>query len=372
MLDSECGTGGLCLPTGACVAAANIIHATTMGKDMPGCGAPGANACKLERALTEVTATKNVIKLDDLAPAIYSANGFIVGKDVTIDARGALIKRGNDGTILTINMDRTTTIFGGTIEGATNGDGISCGPNATLTLDGTTIDTIEKSAINASSGCKLTLTHVNINNTSLKTGQFLPAILTAGASITLSRSNFFSNHGGGISVTNGTFVIVGNAFVANGDTLIPPTNPVGAVSINTTTSDPMNRIEFNSISGNSTISTKPPGIDCTAGTGPINTAIARNNIIWNNNGNLVPQVGGTCKHAYSDIGMLTVGGPNDGGNNLSIDPVFQAALDLHLQSASQAIRYADPMAKLDGVAAKDIDGDPRVAPADIGVDQRPR
>ena len=29
--DIECGTGGLCLPNGACAAAANTIHAATLG-----------------------------------------------------------------------------------------------------------------------------------------------------------------------------------------------------------------------------------------------------------------------------------------------------------------------------------------------------
>jgi len=82
------------------------------------------------------------------------------------------------------------------------------------------------------------------------------------------------------------------------------------------------------------------------------------------------QIGGSCKHAYSDIGMMSVGSFNDSGNNLSTDPMFTP--DLHLMPNSVVIKKADPNAKLDGLAAKDIDGDMRVAPADIGTDQFPR
>jgi len=377
--DSECGTGGLCLPDGTCAAPTNIIHAASMaGMNVSGCGVPGGpGACTLKRALTEVTGTKNVIKLDDNGPYNPGMANFVVNSDVTIDARGiapggaVLQPTKNDTPILMINSN-LVTIFGGTIRGATNvmnNDGIFCGQNATLIADGIIIDTIDKSAINASSGCKLALTHVNINNTSIKGSPFLPAILTAGASITLSRSVFFSNKGGGIKVTNGTFVIVGNSFAANGDV----GSSVGGVSINTTTSDPMNRIEFNTISSNATMSGKAPGVDCTVGTGSSTIAIARNNIIWDNNGNMEPQVAGTCKHAYSDIGILTFGGESDGGNNLSEPPMFiEAIYNLHLQSTSPMIGRADPNAKLDGVAAQDFDGNARIKPADIGYDQLPR
>jgi hypothetical protein len=381
-LDSECGTGGLCLPDGACATAANIIHAaSTGGKDVPGCGIPsGPGACKLERALTEVTDTKNVIKLDDNGTYTPGVTNFVVTANVIIDARGsapggAVLHKKGDGPLLSISANKTATIFGGTIEGAhgPTGDGILCGSNAKLTIDGTTIQTSEQSAINALPGCNLTVTHANINTNSQKGGPFVASILAGGASVTLSRTLFLQNKGGGINVTSGTFVIVGNAFSNSGD----PASSIGGVLINTT-ADPMNRIEFNTIESNRTMTGKVPGVDCTSGTG----AIARNNIIWgNNNTATVPppptvlQIGGTCKHAYSDIGMMDLGGPNDNGSNtnLGVDPMFtMPALDLHLKAGSMMIMRADPNAKLDGVAAIDIDGTPRVAPADIGAVQRPR
>jgi len=379
--DDDCDTGGLCLPDGACAASASIIRAVANGgKNVRGCGVPeGPGACTLERALTEADDTKNVIKLDDNGPYTPGTNNnFVVNKNVTIDARGSDLggavlhpaNATNNNPILTINSNKIVTIFGGKIEGPNNSDGIFCDQTATLTIDGTIIDTIDKSAINARNGCKLTVTHATISNTS-QGGQFVASILAAGNnSVTLSRSTLFSNKGGGISVTNGTFVLVGNSFSNNGDTM----SPVGGVLIATTTSDPMNRIEFNTIGSNrATSGGKAPGVDCTTGSG----FIARNNIIWNNitgSGSTAGlQVGGTCQHAYSNIQMPIAGTVHDGESNQNIDPMFVAPIyDLHLQPTSPMIMQADPNANLDGVAAKDFDGDPRIAPGDIGFDQHPR
>jgi hypothetical protein len=361
-LDNDCGTGGLCLPDGACAASDHIIHAASNGSNMTTCD-DTSSPCNLTKALTVVTSVKNVIKLDDAGPYTPDANSFVVSIDVTIDARGATLHHNGNNPILSINNSKTARIFGGTIEGATGdmGDGILCGPSASLTVDGTTIQMIDKSAINATSGCKLTIVNATIRNSSLRSGVSVAAILDNGDSVTLSRSQVLSTKGGGINVGGGKFVIVGNIFWGNGNT----TSANGAVLINTN-SDPMNRLEFNSISGNLAMTgANAPGVHCNAGT----DFIARNNIIWGNNLNAGVQIGGSCKHAYSDIGMLSVGGLNDGGNNLSVDPMFISSSDLHLMPTSTLLKKADPASQLDGIAAKDIDGDPRVAPADIGADQ---
>jgi len=361
-IDSDCGTGGLCLPNGACAVSASIIHASTGGSTTPPCGSTSI-PCSFTTALATVDSTRNVIKLDDAGP--YIANGsssnYIVNANVTIDARNATLHHFLDGPIVTIGSNKTVVIFGGKIEGATNGEGIQCSSNATLTVDGTTIEMNEKSAITTAPGCKLSVTNAIINSNSLRAGQYIGAILASGDSAILSRSRLMSNKGGGIAVTSGTFVIIGNVFQSNGDV----NNPNAAVTI-LTGFDAMNRLELNSISGNLAQSGATPGVQCSAGIG----FVARNNIIWGNNGNVGAQVGANCQHAYSDIGMLSVTGSNDAGNNLNVDPLFTS--DLHLMPFSPLIKKADPNADLNGVATKDIDGDPRVAPADIGADQLPR
>jgi hypothetical protein len=63
--------------------------------------------------------------------------------------------------------------------------------------------------------------------------------------------------------------------------------------------------------------------------------------------------------------------PPPGTGNLVGDPLFVDPNkgDLHIQSTSKARHAADPAADLTGIASHDIDGDLRVAPADIGADQ---
>jgi hypothetical protein len=83
------------------------------------------------------------------------------------------------------------------------------------------------------------------------------------------------------------------------------------------------------------------------------------------------QLGGTCVHDYSVIG-LTVTYPTgaDGGHNKSADPkLVSESTDPHIQTGSSAIGAANPGADLTGIAAKDIDGDARKSPADCGADQ---
>jgi hypothetical protein len=62
-----------------------------------------------------------------------------------------------------------------------------------------------------------------------------------------------------------------------------------------------------------------------------------------------------------------------GIGNSSIDPQFVNTTigDLHLRANSPARRNADPNSDLSGPAARDIDGDLRITPADVGADQIP-
>lgn len=338
--DNDCGAKGVgvCMPTGDCADPNSIIHAvSTGGSSNTTCGAMG-NACNLDTAITAAKPGKNVIKLDDAGTYTSEMDGLIIDTDagigLTIDARDATLHRTNDGPILTINSGKGVTILGGTIEGANGGggDGIRC-DNATLTVHGTTIRMSEESGIDAT-GCTLTL----------------------------SRSRIVSNRGGGINVSNGKFVIVGNMFLSNGNS--SSTNPGVAI---VTTADSTNRLEFNTIANNATTtSIVTAGIDCKIGTG----FTASHNIIWNNmiggNASTAPQTANNCTHVYSAIGPAAVAGTG----NISDPPGLSA--DGHLATGSPALKKVELGADLTGLVARDIDGDLRVAPADLGADQLPR
>jgi hypothetical protein len=179
-------------------------------------------------------------------------------------------------------------------------------------------------------------------------------------SLTISRSTITNNQGGGVSVLGGTFAIVGNVFYNNGGI----NTSIGGIAISTP-QNPANRLEFNSFSRNQIQDGQGAAVQCAAGA----TFTARNNIM-SDNGTLtnMEQVGGTCKHTYSIVRPGTV---PTGMNNTPSDPAFvdPAKGDLHIQPTSPARHAADPTSDLTGIASRDIDGDARVAPADIGADQ---
>ncbi|HEY0192083.1 MAG TPA: hypothetical protein VGC42_13275, partial [Kofleriaceae bacterium] len=92
--------------------------------------------------------------------------------------------------------------------------------------------------------------------------------------------------------------------------------------------------------------------------------IASSNVIYGNND---PQVGGG-PFAYCDIGPTAVAGGADGGNNIASAPMFKdPASDFQPTQGSPVKGKADPNADLTGIAAKDINGVARTAPADLGA-----
>jgi len=353
--------GGVCLATGDCAATSRILHASSTSSKSSGCG-DAAMPCSLAGALGSATADKNVIKLDDVGP--FVTNGLTVTADVTVDARvngGAALSRVDGGPIITVMGGKTLTLLGGTIQGAHGGmgSGIVCN-GATVNVDQMTITGGDHLGIDATN-CTVTVTRARIEN-NMETG-----VKASGGSLTLVRTWLDTNSGGGVDVnSNAKFTIVGNVIVNNGTT----TGSIGGIGILTNAAN--NRLEFNSIAENKAQMTAAAGITCTANA----NFTAKNNIIWSNNSfvaNMMGiQVSGACGHSYSDIGPAAITGPINIGNNQSIDPKFKdKATDLHLMSGNQLqqLQQSDPGSVLTDIAAKDIDGDPRVSPAYIGADQ---
>jgi hypothetical protein len=355
--DNDCAQS-VCMPDGSCAAQASIIHVKVNGSMTSGCGDIGSE-CTLASALTLVTGTRNVIKIDDAGPHVPVMNSFVVGIDVTIDARGATLHHnGGDDPIVRIAGGKTVTILGGTIEGAkgNNGNGIRCDTGAKLTMRESFLTGNDAAAINAD-GCTLVVTDATLHDNNKKTDSASPGITISGGDTTLARSRITSNAKGGININgNAKFTIIGNAFLNNGSL----TGGSAAAVFIMSSTDPNNRLEFNTIAANKSAAGDTSGVQCSG-----STFVARNNIIWNN---LSIGISGSCMHAYSDIGPVVTF--NDAGNNINMNPnLLNEATDPHVQAASPVHQKADPQANLMGVASRDIDGDPRIAPADIGADQ---
>jgi hypothetical protein len=335
---AECPLSSACLPDGRCAAPTAVAYVQA--------GATGAQPCTkaapcgtLQEGVTAITQSRPYIKISGTAPLTASAITTIDGKAVTILADpGAKLDRTGDGAILEVrNTGADVRIYDLEITGATG----AAGDVGIL--------------IPASGMPKLTLTRVKVTNN--QGG----GIAASGGSLSVTESTISGNSGGGISVMNGTFVIVGNVFFGNGSLM----GTIGGISISTTQNE-ANRLEFNSFNSNQTQLGVGAAIHCIAG-----TFTARNNIL-SENGTLtnMEQVGGTCAHAYS---IVRPGALPAGPGNSAVDPLFVNTTtgDLHLRPGSPALGAADPSADLTGVAARDLDGNLRVAPADIGADEVP-
>jgi hypothetical protein len=121
-------------------------------------------------------------------------------------------------------------------------------------------------------------------------------------------------------------------------------------------------LDFNTIAFTSAQDMTVSGVSCTSA-----GFIGRDNIIWMNSG--TPQVSGNCKYKYSDIGPDMVPPGNDASNNTNGNPKLAGLADPHIPSDGAAHGTGDSTTAVENVALKDIDGQPRVAPIDIGADQ---
>lgn len=316
----------VCTPEGTCAPEASVAYVDgAAGMDTNPCTL--ASPCK--SVMTAASKGKLIVKV---AGMLDEAVSFGSATNLTILAEpSARLTRTSGGTVVEVKDTANIKIHG-------------------LQLTGGGI------AVAMPSGTpQLRLDRVKITGTTQ-----LALQMTVGT-LTLVRSNIIDNPGGGVQINGGVFVIVGNTFTNNGT---DSTNVGGAYI--TAAQNAGHRIEFNSFHRNKSIDAQGTGLHCA-----VNNLTARNNILYNN-GTLSnqAQVGGACGHAYSLISPMTPATATIIGG----DPLFEDGLtgNLHLKDGSPALGAADPAAAVtDELAATDIDGQPRVLPADLGADERP-
>jgi len=353
--DDDC-VAGVCLPDGSCPAEDRIIHASNSGVGTAGCGAIDM-PCTLVQAVVEVDADRDIIKVAPDAAQDYviaGNSGLNVDKNVVIDARGATIRKTSTGPAITIGNGNTVTVLGGAVTGGlgSGGDGITC-TSGVLTVIGTDIGGNQSDGI-GDTGCGLVVDGAVLHNNSAF------GINKSTGALSLTRSTLRSNLGGGASViNNGTrFTIVGNVFWSNGTVA----SGFGGVQINTDTST-QSRLEFNTFNSNLDNGGAGAAVSCI-----VAGFVARNNVMFENG--TLEQVSGTCTHVYT---LSSPGTPLTGTGDITDDPMFVDATagELHTLPGSPTEGAADPSADLSGVAAEDLDGDVRTAPADLGADEHP-
>jgi hypothetical protein len=334
---SECRSSEACLPDGSCAAPGHVAHVKP-----PSLGGTDNPTCTLAAPCTKVASAlatgRPYVKLaGTIDEAVTIENSRVVTFLAEPDAK--LTRTNGAGAIVTVRDSGTSlTVYDLSISNAPNdpsGIGIVVPSGAGAPI----VSLIRAKVMNNPGG----------------------GISASGGALTVSQSTISGNTGGGISVMNGTFVIVGNMFFDNGDNA----TLVGGVAVGTS-QNATNRLEFNSLHANQAQLGVGAAIHCIAG-----TFTARNNVM-SDNGTLMnmEQVGGTCAHAYSIVRPGTLP-PGNGNSNM--DPLFVNTTtgDLHVKPGSPALGAADPSSDLTGPAERDIDGDVRTRPADIGADEVP-
>ena len=329
----------VCLPDGSCGDAATVAYVSaTQGID-PASGTPVcAQSAPCATLAVALTASKPTIKV----------RGSINGSTVI-----------GNGANVTIVGDDDAELHG------TGGPTIDVGPMATVTLRDLAISNGDPGVqmAGANSTANVTILHSRISS-NISAGVVLsPSGAAAHQILTISQSRIEHNPAGGISanaVTAGapTFHVIGNVFFANGNT----STSIGGASLTSTRAD--NTLDFNTVAKNVTASGFEPGLQCNA------SLVASNNIIADNSAGSAAapsQTDGTCTYSYT----LAFPGTVPGAMNMSGEPVFASenAGDLHLLPSSLGVTAANPDANLMGLAAADLDGTPRHAPASVGAFQ---
>jgi hypothetical protein len=332
---AECPASDACLPDGSCAEPSQVAYVKP-----PALGGTDNPSCTLAMPCTKVASA-----LQTGRPYLKLAGTNDEGGTLSIDSRnvtllaerGAKLVRTSNGLHLEIKGTSQIEIYDLEISGASGALGVGI-------------------SLPTGNAVRLTLRRAKILNNAGG------GITASGGTLTVSQSTISGNAGGGISMMNGTFVIVGNVFYLNGTGAAL----LGGVTISAP-ANAANHLEFNSFNQNTTANGVAPAIQCTIA----GTFTARNNIM-SENGTLtnMDQVGGNCLHAYS---IARPGMMPPGVGNSSMDPLFVNTTtgDLHVRAGSPARGAADPNSNLTGPAERDIDGDVRTLPADIGADEVP-
>jgi len=356
---ADCSESKVCLPDGSCAVSADVAYVDgATGADNAPCTL-AAPCTKLDKAV----GLKAIVKVSGTVTQHASINSGTARIFADPGAKLAPTETDNSPA-LEIKGNAKLEIYDLQVSKAANSgaSGLSVADTAAVILTRVQVRDNAANGIIVTGG-QLTCTRCLVTSNGAR------GVDASGGVSVITQSTISNNPTGGIQMTtDAAFRIVSNVIFHNGQSSRAAAAGV-AIQVNAkSASATPNQLDFNSISRNATF--EGQGVQCSAG----NIIIANSNIIYNNGDDpsTALQVSGSgCVYKYSDIGPIGVGTINA---NMTFDPKFvdEANGDLHLMSGSMAVRAADPNADLNDLASRDIDGELRVGPADIGADQRPR
>lgn len=360
---ADCPDSNVCLPNGSCAMISDVAYVDgTAGSDNTVCSK---------------TMPCNRIEKAVMAKSIVKISGTVTNRCTLNDASatiladtGATLMPSDNGVALDIKGGSNLKIYDLTIStakgtNAPDGTGISVSGTANVLLTRVTLTGNGTEGASVTGG-QLSCSHCTVTG---NTGHGIRA--TAGT-IVITQSILRDNASGGIAVgMSAAFDIVGNIVYHNGQS--DQVNAGGIdIQVNKQPNGASpNRLDFNSISDN--MSAIIAGLSCMS----VTPLTATNNIVYGNgtagqvNVKLMP-TDAACDYIYSDIGPV---GISTSPSNMNQNPLYsnEATGDLHLTQTSPVQGQADPSTSLAGLAAEDIDDQPRVTRSgmgpDIGADQ---
>jgi hypothetical protein len=370
---AECASD-VCLPGGPCAVASTVAY--VVGSDFTGGDGIGRLDPGSDADCTQAFPCATVAAAESSSPPRN-----------TVKVRGTLI-----GTTA-FQLDVNLTIIGDA-DATLDGSG-----SASVALAGNIhAALIDLSITHGAPGIKsgggglssLDITHCQIANNATY-GVQLETVGSSAINLHMSRSTVEYNPSGGLSLSFVSFALVGNVIAFNGSA----TSAIGGLDFANEPDGSASLLELNTIADNHSEASgsAAPGVRC----GSNANVFADSNIIAHNTkaNDLLTQVSGTtCTFIYTIVAAACTDGSNgsgatgltDGvGSNRVTDPFFESdgsaagsnvclnvegsgsPNDLHPGPQSPAIGHADPSLPLTGLAAVDLDGLPRVAPADTGA-----
>lgn len=346
--DSDCNAGICHELTGTCIPDAEALFVSPTGQ---GTSCTRASPCgTLQAAIDARTQTRYSIALAEGAystsfDTMASPNGVnkLLVSGPTRDWEGVVITSSAMNRVhpMLDAIFEGITIRGG---GSASGDGINS--RGTTTLSRVHIDLASVNGVTCGGGS----TKIYDSEISKATSY---GVYANGGTVTVERSRLLSNGTYGVFVDGAAYSIVNSIIASNGKTLMP----TGGVRLRPAGNAALAVFRFNTIARNQGLTY--PSMLCDTQAAFSNTIVGEQSVV-------LTTISANCSATYS-LFNAPAGAAPAGTGNITGDPLFVSMTDFHLQMGSPAIDKANPT----GAEPIDIDGQQRVAPPDIGADERP-
>ncbi len=361
--DDECASG-VCLDfEGVCAASADIIHVKQFGTDTGTC-TELAPCETINYAMTQVTATRKIIRIAGGVLTSAPTTTVTINKPVIIDASGTQINKPTNGPLFALSGSGIVIVEGLTLLGNSTMPSVTVGAGSTFRMF---LSTLQQAVVDVMNG-SVAFSEVKANAPSFDTPALTctsgtvnvdhtlfnhTTMTSSNCQVTVSRSTFDGVSDGSITSTGGLVKIENN--------LIIEANELSD-SMNVTSAAPGSTIRFNTFVNTSGINSDGVALFCD------DTSDVSNNIFAYRSMHPMGAPGGTpcaTNHSLFDFAAVATHAAGE-GNKIGDVASFFASLstrDFHLAANSPAKESAQP-----NLVTVDLDGKARPTPSGTNPD----